>query len=130
MGSFTLDMERFLGREHSKREEAVKKTATEVFSRIIQRTPVDTGRARANWTATIGNQTAATSEHVDPTGSGAIAVASAVVAGWDHERGSVWLSNNLPYIGRLEYGHSKQAPVGMVGVTVAEFGGIANEAAR
>lgn len=130
MGSFTVDLDRFLGREHAKREDAVKKTATEVFSRVIMRTPVDTGRARSNWTATIGQHTAATTDYADPTGISAISAASAVVSGWNHEQGSVWLSNNLPYIGPLEYGHSKQAPVGMVGVTIAEFDGIANEAAR
>lgn len=32
---------------------------------------------------------------------------------------SIYISNNLPYIRALEYGHSKQNPKGMVGVVVA-----------
>ena len=32
---------------------------------------------------------------------------------------TIYISNNLPYIRALEYGHSKQAPNGMVGTTIA-----------
>lgn len=31
-----------------------------------------------------------------------------------------WLSNNLPYIERLEYGYSKQTPAGMVRLSIEE----------
>ena len=48
---------------------------------------------------------------------------------------SVFLANNLPYIETLERGRvgnrgSLQAPQGMVAITVAEFGGIAQSEAR
>ena len=33
---------------------------------------------------------------------------------------SIWISNNLPYITALEDGHSKQAPAGMVALSLAE----------
>ncbi len=33
----------------------------------------------------------------------------------------IYLANSLPYIRRLEYGWSKQAPAGMVRGTVGEF---------
>lgn len=32
---------------------------------------------------------------------------------------TIYIQNNLPYIKALEYGHSKQAANGMVGVTLA-----------
>jgi hypothetical protein len=38
------------------------------------------------------------------------------------EAGSIfYLTNNLPYGERLEYGYSKQAPSGMVRITLAEY---------
>jgi hypothetical protein len=41
-----------------------------------------------------------------------------------------FLTNNLPYALRLEYGWSKnQAPAGMVGLAVAEFQSIVRDAA-
>jgi len=40
---------------------------------------------------------------------------------------SVYLVNNLPYAQKIEGGSSKQAPVGMVKVTVAEYQKIINE---
>jgi hypothetical protein len=41
-----------------------------------------------------------------------------------------YITNNLPYAWRLEHGHSKQAPAGMVGLTVVEFAGIVDKAAN
>jgi hypothetical protein len=38
--------------------------------------------------------------------------------------------NNLPYGIALEYGHSKQAPSGMIRVTLARFQQIVDEAIR
>ncbi|WP_256203847.1 MULTISPECIES: hypothetical protein [unclassified Pseudomonas] len=38
--------------------------------------------------------------------------------------------NNLPYAIPLEYGHSTQAPAGMVRVTLANFQHIVDEAIR
>lgn len=49
--------------------------------------------------------------------------------GWRLGSAAIFLTNNLPYIERLERGWSKQAPTGMVALTVAEFGGIAADAA-
>lgn len=41
-----------------------------------------------------------------------------------HGQAVLWISNNLPYAVRLEYGWSKQAPSGMVRVTLLELGAI------
>lgn len=84
------------------------------------------GRFRANWTVTIGSPSETTTEKVDPSGNAAITAGAAVLK--KAKLGTVvYLMNNLPYAQRLEEGWSKQAPVGMVRVTVAEFLGIVNE---
>ena len=43
---------------------------------------------------------------------------------------TAYLVNNLPYAVPLEYGHSSQAPAGMVRVTIAEFQQIVEAAVR
>ena len=37
-----------------------------------------------------------------------------------------YITNNLPYIMRLEFGYSKQAPAGMARITVDRFQTIVN----
>lgn len=93
----------------------------ETQSRLMQKTPVDTGRARANWNLSIGEIDPAVDEEAtsaDVPGKQAEGVA--VVA--EFRAGQVgYVTNALPYIPELEKGHSKQAPAGMVAVTVAEL---------
>jgi hypothetical protein len=43
---------------------------------------------------------------------------------------TIYIVNNLPYANALENGHSKQAPSGMVKVTLQEFPGIVSAAAQ
>jgi hypothetical protein len=40
---------------------------------------------------------------------------------------TIYLTNNLPYIRRLEEGYSQQAPAGMVALTVQEFAQVVNQ---
>ncbi len=102
-----------------------RKFALEISRRVIMRTPVDTGHARANWQAEIGAVPSAVIDGVDPSGAGAIAQAGAVALGWDPSTGqSFFLANNLPYIVPLEEGWSKQAPAGMVRLTLLDFAGV------
>lgn len=107
---------------------AAQKIAGELFRRVILRTPVKTGRAIGNWQATIGTPSALTLDGTDGSDT-AILRAIETVRGWRLGSAAIFLTNNLPYIERLENGWSKQAPNGMVALTVAEFGGIATDAA-
>ncbi len=105
-------------------EKVVKKISFQLFRRIIEKTPVDTGRARASWNIAIGR----TDLTVAPEGThqsnpgGLSAKANQVLAGYgaDGRLPVVIISNNLPYIVELEKGSSKQAPVGMVALSVQE----------
>ncbi|HBO3990163.1 hypothetical protein [Pseudomonas aeruginosa] len=87
------------------------------------------GRFRANWQFSIGTAAQGEIDDVDPTGSKAI---SAVTAGVQPLKlgDTAYLVNNLPYAVPLEYGHSSQAPAGMVRVTSAEFQQIVEAAVR
>lgn len=73
--------------------------AKEVFVRIYNRTPVDTGYAQSRWMLDINTE-------------------------------DFLVSNDCEYISYLENGHSKQAPYGMVAVTLNEIDNIVNEVAQ
>lgn len=99
-----------------------------VSARVILRTPVDTGRARANWQATLSAPASGVVDSVDKTGETALAaVRSESEKTWSDDDRSFFLTNNLPYIEALENGHSQQAPAGMVAITIAEFEGLADQ---
>jgi hypothetical protein len=98
----------------------VRATCLQLSASIIERTPVDTGRAKGNWQASIGRPELSVLDTEDKDGSAALAKVRQQV---QDAPGSVFfLANNLPYIRRLEYdAWSPQAPAGMVRVTVQEF---------
>ena len=95
----------------------IVRTATlELFSGVIKSTPVDTGRAKGAWQCSVNAPKPGQSERLDPSGGAALAE---VNANTPQGAGQVtYLANNLPYIERLEYGHSKQAPNGMVRINM------------
>jgi hypothetical protein len=100
--------------------------------KIIYGTPVDGGRARGNWQATLGSP--ATGEVATFDRDGASTLAGAVAMAGQAAGNVFYLTNNLPYIRTLEYGmygtgpgatvkttrdgYSIQAPYGMVRVSV------------
>jgi len=131
MGSFSLDLSRFCKNANADMQTVIRKISFEAFRRIVLRTPVDTGRARANWGVAIG--TPGTTYDItlaDKSGQATLAKAADGTMGWNC-RGSIFLTNNLPYIGALEYGHSQvQAPNGMVRVTMEEMIAWCNNAAN
>lgn len=85
------------------------------------------GRFRGNWVLTIGEADTTTLDRVDPDGGETITEESAKLS--DFVAGTpIFIVNNLPYASRLEYeAWSKQAPLGMVRVTIAEFQLIVNQ---
>lgn len=97
-----------------------KKIALEALKRVVQKSPVDTGRFRGNWMASIGVKSTDASGQNDPSGSSSLGRGSAVI-GNIQPYTVIYLTNNLPYAERLENGWSKRAPQGMVTVTAAEI---------
>jgi len=105
-----------------------KKIVLEALRRLVQKTPVDTGRARGNWQVTIGRPASGQLDPTDADGAATIAKGRAAMAGLKDDH-VVWISNNVDYIEDLEHGHSRQAPHGMLAVTVQELRGMFREAA-
>jgi hypothetical protein len=87
------------------------------------------GRFRGNWQFSIDTPAEGALDQVDPSGNVTIAVLRAQVQALTIGQ-TAYIVNNLPYAVPLEYGHSKQAPGGMVRVTLARFQQIVEEAIR
>ncbi|WP_122572169.1 hypothetical protein [Pseudomonas viridiflava] len=87
------------------------------------------GRFRGNWMLGIGAPDGTTTEEVDPTGSKSTArIVNGVLE--FHAGDVAYITNSLPYAIPLEFGHSTQAPGGMVRITVARFQQIVEAAIR
>lgn len=153
-GSFSVSLANFAIKTEKQAVVACQKIAMETWQRVIMKSPVGDpskwnaafveagtklgwfdknyvgGRFRANWGCQVGSPYSGTVDTVDKAGGATVAKANMTTAQWN-ARGSIFLMNNLPYSIALEHGHSKQAPSGMVRVTVAEMqNGAAESAAK
>jgi len=92
----------------------VRRAAIAADQAVVLATPVDTGRARANWVTSIGAPRFTTTESVDPAGGITIGQGLNVINTYKNtKQGSIFISNSLDYIAFLEDGSSRQAPSGM-----------------
>lgn len=107
-----------------------KAIAIEALKKIVERTPVDTGRARGNWQVTID---APTEQMIGPSPKADHAEARAAFSGSDPVaagqkvihgvRGyhTIHITNNVPYIIYLEEGTPRMKPFGMVKRTIQDL---------
>lgn len=140
---FALDISNFVKKAKGNMHAVVRDIVLDVGTRIVMRSPVGDashwqspppkgyigGRFRANWQYGEGVRPQGTLIAIDPKGNATVVRILAGIkpdaAGKIH-----WLTNNLPYAQRLEYGWSKrQAPAGMVGITVTEYQTVVRNAA-
>lgn len=139
MAEWSIDLGKFAEGYKAKIKKVRVNFAFALYSSIVKKTPSDTGRARANWNVSVGKDNTSTTDETKKTGL-------KHKIGEINPNGdeSIFISNNLPYITTLEYGgypspvkkgsynketktweikssggFSKQAPNGMVGVTLA-----------
>lgn len=87
--------------------------ALRVFNNLVLTTPVDTGRARANWLPTVGAPANYTVEATNPLGAVNLAL-SIFNANTVPNFPTLYIANNLDYIESLNNGSSKQAPANFV----------------
>jgi len=116
--NFRLSLEKFGKLTEEKHTKLIRMVALDVLRRVVLKSPVRTGRFRANWNVGIGSPDLSTTEE---TANTAMQKGAAVVEGVKDGNVAIYVSNNLDYAEALEHGHSKQAPQGVVGVTVAEM---------
>lgn len=116
IGDFKADLKRFAKQIDTDFTTVFKKIVFEAYTRFVQRSPVDSGRFRASWT--VQESTPNLTTKAPGSYSGAPPIPPYTVS---QPYTIVWIANALPYAERLEFGWSKQAPQGMVRLTLAEL---------
>lgn len=110
----------------------LKKRAKVVDSMAIKKPAGYTGgRFRGNWQVSFDAPASNEVDRIDPSGKMTTAVGNLTIG--EFRVGmtqAVYFTNNVPYAYRLEFGHSSQAPNGMVRVTAEEFQKFFSEASR
>ncbi|MES2262097.1 MAG: HK97 gp10 family phage protein [Pseudomonadota bacterium] len=116
-GSFSADISKFILHAGGNIDKALRQTVVLASQGVIMNTPVLTGRLRANWQFGQVVPAGAVAD-VDTSGAATIAKIAGQVMSLK-AGGECWIVNNLPYAGKIEYGHSKvKAPHGMVRITL------------
>lgn len=118
---FSLDILAFARKTRLNVDLVKRKICLDVFRSLVMKSPVDTGRFRGNWQIGVGSVNTDVGSQVDKSGSNAVTGAMGIIESTVKAGQIVYLTNSLPYAVRLEYGWSKQAPQGMVRLTVAEY---------
>ena len=127
MKSFELQIKEFENMTAEKSELLFKKVCFDLSNSIIMDTAVDKGTARGNWQPDINSIQNDVLEIDDKSGN---ATVSKVASQTNNLKLGQYftLTNNLPYILRLEYGWSKKSPQGMLGINVMRFQNFVNQA--
>lgn len=120
-GSFAISLSRFAAKANARIDVAIRKVMLDTFRSVVLKSPVQTGRFRGNWNIGYLSPNRETTVATDQSGAATISrITAAVQAAPINDGASVFLTNSLPYALELEHGSSKQAPAGMVKVTLAE----------
>lgn len=90
--------------------------AMELEERVKTKTPVDTGNARASWTGSVGSPDFLPQSKGGVASGGSMAAVAAMT-----KPDIVYITNSAVYASQLENGSSKQAPQGMVALSIAEI---------
>jgi hypothetical protein len=142
-GTLNFDLSKILDKAKNNASQVARAVALELEGRVVQKSPVDSGRLRGNWN--IGINGVNLKEY--PTDkSGSEANSRAIGALSNFKLGdSIFITNNLPYTHKLEFGlygdgpktvggYSKQAPHGFIRITyqevVSAFDGIGKKAVK
>lgn len=128
-GTFSLDISKFVQKAKLDTDTVIRKVGADVLRSLVEMSPVDTGRFRANWVVSYGPTTEIITG-LDRSGIETINKGLRLIQVFNPENGELWITNGLPYARRLEYGYSGQAPAGMVRITVLEFQRFVDAAAR
>ena len=111
--SFNDDIQKLARKLAITQKKAVAAFCINISRRVDNMSPMDTGLFRANWQATLDQPYTGAVKTANRQGS-----IDYVIPFTKAANGHVfYLTNKLPYAQALEYGHSAQAPDGMVRVS-------------
>lgn len=139
--AFEKALDEFPKRGYKWANRVLRGSVTELFRRILSRTPARTGRLRGGWRISGGGGASAFSElgiqeyafglaqrrevrmERDKVGTRTLARAKGTIDSLDLRRGdlSINIYNNVRYAKYVEFGTARMAPRGMLRTSVAEW---------
>lgn len=120
---FSIKLKQAMDETREEMAEVVQKIGLSALSSIVVKTPVKTGRARGNWSVSLGEPTSTTAtETEDKTGLSTIANGAAAISAYpDKGFPIIAIYNNLDYVIPLEEGHGSFSGAKMVALTKVEL---------
>ena len=125
--SFESDIDDFIAVVETRSDKVFRGSSLGLFTRIIQRTPVLTGRLVNNWQIGIDKQNnkqikAVKNKSSDIAAKNKATRKTSKDVQWAKHTNTIYFSNNLPYAQAIEDGGSdKNNRRGMVKVSLLEF---------
>ena len=137
VAEFNADLEKFAQSIEGSVRTVRRRVAHDLFARINEKTPIGNvdawkplasgkkrepppgyvgGRLLASWNMTDGQP----SDEVQPAGQSSYPSKGKNTAAFSKPYDTTWITNNIPYGEAVEFGHSKQAPAGMVRLSLSE----------
>lgn len=137
LGAFNASLDQWISQLKDYLDEVVRNVTFEIAENIIvggefaPGTPIDTGFARASWWIAVNDMG---SPHQAPDNPGKLLFAvapSTLAAGAQAKAGDIiYILSNTLYMPVLEFGHSDQAPQGMIRLTLTAGQRIVDKVAR
>jgi len=141
--TFSVDLQKFAEKAKERADDAVGNIVVRIAQQLDSRSPVGDatywkskppkgyvgGHFRGNWQLGVDKRPTNEVPGTDPSGAETL---GRIMAGIPVEAAGhvYYLTNNAPYSQRIENGWSRQAPQGLVGLTVTMFGQIVRDATR
>lgn len=140
MASFADQVMAFSKKALARKDATIRESIMGLASSLVERSPVGDpalwahpapkayvpGTFKANWQGGDGAINYTTTDETDPTGELSLVNISRALSENVHD--AFYITNSLPYAIALENGHSNQAPLGIVSVTVVQWKDIVHAA--
>lgn len=141
---FMADINAFIDKAKANQEELIRVIGIKILARLVDMSPVGNpdlwhgsapegytgGRFRGNWQVSFDQPIDGETDRIDKAGSATKEVGNLALSQFRAGMKEVYFVNNVPYAYRLEFGHSSQAPGGMVRVTAESFQKFFSDAVR
>jgi len=143
VGNFTINLAKIIEQAKENGAAIARKIALELETRVILKTPVDTGMLRNRWSVSL-NSIDNAEYGADKTGQESISRALGELSSFKLGD-TIWITNNLPYMQNIEFGlygkgksatsktingYSSQAPQGVIRITFKEVSSALEDIAR
>ena len=145
--TFKLDLSKAIENIIKDRDKIIRGTLAQLSTNIIKSTPVGNpalwapsslpaphgyvgGSLRGAWNASFGQPDRTKTGRIEKAAGGQTAGDAASIAASFNAGQTFYLTNPLPYAGRVEFGHSSQRPNGMLRVNLKQAQSIMDKIAK